>query len=44
MNDKDFNLYSSIKHLYRELTSVDVDTLAEVIHKIDEYHASKKAE
>ena len=44
MNDRDFNLYSSFKHLYRSTTSVEVDLLDEVITKINDYHASKKAE
>lgn len=43
MNDKDFNLYSSIKHLYRNLSSADVDVLDEVITKINEYHANKRS-
>ena len=43
MEDKDFNMYSTVKHLYRSLSSADVDVLAEVIHKIDQYHESKRS-
>ena len=42
MGDKDFSLYSSIKNLYRNVTSVEADILAEVINKIDQYHENKR--
>ena len=42
MEDKDFSLYSSLKQLYRTVTSAEADTLAEVIDKIDQYHEGKR--
>ena len=44
MDDKDFTLYSSIKNLYRKVTSAEADTLAEVITKIDNYHEKRRNE
>ena len=44
MEDKDFSLYSSLKQLYRNVTSSEADTLAEVITKIDTYHENKRNE
>ena len=41
MSDKDFSLYSSLKNLYRNTTSSEVDLLDEVIGKINDYHENK---
>ena len=43
MNDNDFSVYSSLKHLYRNTTSMEVDILDEVIGKINKYHESKRS-
>lgn len=44
MNDLHFSIYSSIKGLYSKLNALEVDVIAEVIDKIDQYHENKRSE